>query len=94
MFTIRNYSDLNDLLGEGWHLRVANTNGDFSHVIIETIQFYMMCPRPLLDFEVAGRTTESLEFTPFYTEQPTALVFQFVKKDGNKRELISFINTA
>ena len=46
-YTIRNYSDLDDLLGEGWHLRVNNINGDFSHVIIETIRFYMLCPRSL-----------------------------------------------
>jgi len=52
----------------------------------------MMHPRPLLDFEVTGRTTDDLEFISFYTEQPTALVFQFVKKDGNKRESASFIN--
>ena len=92
-FTLRNYCDLDDLLGEGWHLRVANANGDFSHVILETIRYYMMRPKPLLDFEPRGRTDlEEIELVPFYTEQPTMIVFQFVKKDGNRRELVSFMN--
>ena len=91
-YTISNYCDLNSLLGEGWHLRVTNTNGDFCHVILETIRFYMMRPRPLLDFEARGRTAEDMELVPFYTEQPTALVFQFVKKDGNRRQLVAFTN--
>ena len=92
-YTLRNYNDLDDLLGESWHLRISNTNGDFSYVIIETIRFYMLHPRSLMDFEAQGETIDDLKFTPFYTEQPTALVFQFVKKDGNKRELVSFINS-
>ena len=42
----------------------------------------MMRPKPLLDFEPRGRT-EQIELVPFYTEQPTVIVFQFVKTDGN-----------
>ena len=80
--------DIDDLLGEGWLLRVANTNGDFSHLIL---RYYMRCPTPLLNFEPRGRT-EEIELVPFYTEQPTVIVFQFVKTDGNRRELISFMN--
>ena len=72
-------------------MSVANTNGDFSYVILETICYYMMRPNPLLDFEPRGRT-EEIELMPFYSEQPTVIVFQFVKTDGNRRELISFIN--
>ena len=52
----------------------------------------MMCPRPLLDFEARGRSAKDIELVPFYTEQPTALVFQFVKKDDNRRELVAFTN--
>ena len=40
-YTIRQYSDLNELLGDRWHIRIVNSNGDFSQVLLETIRFYL-----------------------------------------------------
>jgi len=92
MYTITQHDELGEILGEGWHYRVANTSGDLSFAALETIRFYWMQPRSLLYFQVTlGRSKDNLQFTPFYTEQPKALVFKFVRKDSNKRGLIFFI---
>jgi len=95
MYTITQYNELDKLLGGGWHYRVANTSGDFSFAVLETIRFYWMQPRSLLDFQVTSdRREDNLQFTPFYTEQPKVLVFKFVRKDRNKKGLISFIQSS
>ncbi len=91
VYTIANYKDLDDLLGEQWHMRVANVFGDFSYAILTTIRFYLTRPRPLLDFKVSEGSAGELEFVPVYTEQQMALVFQFVRGDGNKRKLTDFL---
>jgi len=49
-YGIKEYKDLNELLGEQWYLRVANVNGDFSYAILQTIQIHVFYPKPLLDF--------------------------------------------
>ena len=50
--TIRQYSDLNELLGDRWYIRIVNSNGDFSQVLLETIWFYLTRPKPILDYDV------------------------------------------
>ena len=37
-YTIRQYSDFNELLSKQWFMRV---NGDFSYATLETIRFFM-----------------------------------------------------
>ena len=83
-YTIRQYSDFNELLGEQWFMRVSNINGDFSYATLETIRFYIMEPKSLLDFSVTKSSTGEVELSPFYNPQPPTLVFKFVRKDGIK----------
>jgi len=87
LYTIKEYSDFNELLGEQWFMRIYNVNGDFSYALKETIRFYIMQPKSLLDFSVTRSTAGDIELSPFYTPQPSTLVFTFVRKDGNKRNL-------
>ena len=77
------YSDLDELLGKRWHIRVVNVNGDFSYAILETIRFYLTQPRPLLDIDFKQNGTDELEFVPVYSEQQKSIVFMFVRGDGN-----------
>ncbi len=90
VYTVEEYNDLDELLGERWHIRVANIYGDFSYVILSTIRFYLTQPAPLLDFDVRQHDTE-LQFEPFYLPQQMALVFQFVRGDGNKHKLTQLL---
>ena len=91
VYTISQYNNFNDLLGDHWHIRIANSNGDFSLVMLETIRFYVTEPKSLLDFNVTKTSTGELSLTPFYTQQQLSLVFQFVKQDGNKRQLLELL---
>ena len=90
-YTVVKYSDLDELLGERWHIRVVNVNGDFSYAILETIRFYLTQPRPLLDMDFKQNSTGELELVPFFTEQQKTIVFTFVRGDGNKNKLKEFL---
>ena len=41
-YTVKAYADLNHLLGNGWHFRGLNANGDYSYIVLNTID-YMHC---------------------------------------------------
>ena len=99
-YGIKNYKDLDELFGEQWHVRIVNVNGDFSCALLNTIQFYAMQPKPILDFNVNTYTTHAaslpanteLTFVPYFTPQQPTVVFQFVKVDGGKCQLIDLLN--
>ena len=38
-YKIRKFIDLNSLLGNNWHFRGLNSNGDYGYVILETVEF-------------------------------------------------------
>ena len=40
VYTITQYSDFNDILGDNWHFQVVNEAGDFSYAILESIAFH------------------------------------------------------
>ena len=95
-YAITNFSDLNDLLGESWHIRVYNINGDFSKVVLNTVRFHAMQPKAIMDFNVTipgvisnepdtGDELRRAKLIPYFIQQPSAVVFQCVKKDGNKK---------
>ena len=90
-YGINEYSDLDELLGEQWYIRISNTSGDFSYAIKETIRYHRTQPKSLLDFDVSKDSSGCLTFSPFFIQQPTALVFQFVRGDGNKVKLAEFL---
>ena len=50
-FGISSYADLDDLLGEKWHIRITNRNGDFSYVVLSTVSFYLAAPSKMLEYE-------------------------------------------
>ena len=87
---LEQYSDIDDVLGQDWHYRVVNTSGDFSFVVLETVQFHMYTPRPILEY-TPTLTHGKLHCTPVYTEQETQLVFSFVHRNGNHRKLETFL---
>ena len=90
-YTIQDYEALADLLGEQWYLRIANTNGDFSYVILETGDFHLFQPKPLLDYSAVRDPNGSLKFQPAYIDQGHSLCFSFVHGDGNRHKLEEFL---
>lgn len=88
--TIIHYSDLDELLGERWYLRITNPMGDFSYVILKTISFHLIKCRPILDYKMLCKDDGTMNFVPVYIEQSHAVVFTFVRGDGNKSKLADF----
>ena len=76
--TIRNYSDLDSLLGANWHYRGLNSAGDFCYVIEDSIEFYLYKRRPLVQYAPDEDGTP----TKVSISRGHALVFKFVRGDG------------
>ena len=91
VYTIKKYSDLNDVFGDKWHLRIENHLGDFSYAILETISFYYSQSRPILEYEVEKGDNGMLNFIPVYIQQNNSVVFTFVRGDGNAKRLLEFL---
>ena len=49
-YKIRNFSDLNSLVGRNWHFRGLNSNGDYGYVILKSIEFYIRKSRTILEY--------------------------------------------
>lgn len=77
-YTITKFQDLNPLLGVNWHYRGININGDFCHVILNTVEFYLHRRRSLKEF-VPSADNEVREIC---RRTGDMLVFCFVKGDG------------
>ena len=92
MVTVSEYSDLDLLLGEQWHLRVFYINGDFSMAILKKIRLYTMESKPLLDFNATKTSTGDVSLDPFYIHQQLSLVFQFVGQHGSKAQLLELLS--
>lgn len=50
VYGIHQYSDLNPILGERWHIRGLNKEGDFTYAKLETVMFHLHHRKPILDF--------------------------------------------
>ena len=82
-YTIRNYSDLNSLLGCNWHFRGLNSNGDYGYVILKSVEFYIRKGRRILEYipcqptasgdGTSGSLTQSISTGTGYT-----LTFTFI----------------
>lgn len=79
-YKIRNYTDLDDVLGSSWHFRGLNVNGDYGYAVLETVDFYIHKSRSLVEFipsKVNNNTFASVTNSTGYS-----LVFSFVCNYG------------
>ena len=51
IYTIANYSDLDELLGPQWFIRGFNQNGDFCYAIMGTEHYHLRTRRQLTEFK-------------------------------------------
>ena len=49
-YRIKHYHDLTLLLGDKWHYRGFNANGDCSYAVKETVEFYLHKHRPIVEY--------------------------------------------
>ena len=76
-YKIRNFSDLNSLLGCNWYFRGLNSNGDYGYVILKSVEFYIRKSRTILEYIpcrqtgngdcTSGPQTESISTHTGYT---------------------------
>ena len=77
-YRINQYSDLDDILGKGWHFRGLNSAGDFSFVVLKTTEYYLRHRRPLCHFIPDNNGVPLKTCIP----QGYALHFTFMRGDG------------
>lgn len=80
---IARYQDLNKLLGIHWHYRGLNVNGDFSFVLLNTVEYYLCKRRSLKEYvpTQSGKVVEQCRAMGYM------LVFSFVKVNGTPDKL-------
>ena len=81
-YKIRKFIDLNSLLGNNWHFRGLNTNGDYDYVILETVEFYIRKSRPISEY-IPGPASSVVDSTVhgpchFSTDTGYTLTFTFI----------------
>ena len=91
MYTISHYNDLDELLGNQWHMRVLNINGAFSYAILSTVSFHLTRGRPLSEYEVVRNEDGTYKFQEVFLEQNSYLALNFVRGDGTKSDLNNYI---
>lgn len=79
-FKIRNYQDLNPFLGDSWHFRGLNSNGDYGYVQLETVDFCLRRSRTLVEY-YPPQSDDQLPFKSC-TDTGYVLLFCFVSNYG------------
>lgn len=74
VYTIYHYSDLEPLLGEGWHMRGINDSMNFCYVNLQTVQYHLHERKGLDHYWPDGRKTTM--------PGGHILIFRFVRMDG------------
>jgi len=86
--SIDSYSDLDGILGKGWHYRGLNDSGDFCYAIENTIDFYLHKKRRLMQYISTDDGTPSR--VPIATGY--VLVFKFIRGDGIGSQFGKLVN--
>lgn len=79
VYGINRYSDLDSLLGKGWHLRVLNRGGDFCYCHRQSVQYYLHQRKGIEEFDQEGKVFRS-------SRGGYVLVFKFVRMDGTSTQ--------
>ena len=83
-YTIKQYQDLQDILGVGWYYRGLNEHGDFCFVILRSIRFYLYQRRPIVDYQPLK---EGEQVCPKKVHHPGyMLAFDFIRGDGTRED--------
>jgi len=77
-YKLRNYADLNDLLGRDWHFRGINANGDYGYVLLDTVDFYLVKSRSFVEYIPSVMKDDTFKSVRLKTDTGYSLVFTFV----------------
>ena len=79
-YSVKAYTDLNHLLGNGWHFRGLNANGDYSYIVLNTIDYALQKSRSFVEY-LPSRVGNN-KFASSVTDTGFPLVFGFVLNYG------------
>lgn len=83
-YTIREYSDLSDILGSEWYYRGLNQHGDFCFVILRSVRYYLYKRRPIVDYKPLLDNQEGCKETVH--QAGYILAFNFVRGDSTRKD--------
>lgn len=75
---IQRYKELNPVLGPNWHYRGINAMGDYSYVILDSVEYYLYRRRGIVHYIPDGDNKPLKAVTPC----GYMLSFKFVRGDG------------
>ena len=84
IFGVKEYKDLDGLLGKGWHWRGLNQAGDFCYVVKDSVEFYLTTKRALKEFKPVSSSSDVV--TVQERDLGCSLVFKFVRGDGTAQQ--------
>ena len=79
-YRLKAYTALDHLLGKCWHFRGLNANGDYSYIVLNTINYSLQKSRSTVEY-LPSRVKNS-KFTSVVSETSFSLVFSFVVNYG------------
>ena len=80
---IRRYEELNPVLGPNWHFRGINAVGDYSYVILDSVEYYLYWCRGIAHYIPVDDDNKTLKTV---TPCGYMLSFRFVHGDGMPSE--------
>ena len=78
-YKLQNYHDLDSLLGQNWHYRGINKNGDYAFVVLSSIEFYIHRRRHITEY-CPSQSSPTLHTA----DTGYSLKFSFVRGYGNE----------
>ena len=82
VYSLSCLTKLDDLLGDGWHIRGINSAGDFCHVEPDSVRFYLKFLKLKPDFQMKEHGILMKRCFGMKSQ----LVFQFIRSDGTSQQ--------
>ena len=83
VYHLKSYQELDPLLGENWHYRGINKNGDYAFVVLNTIEYYIHKRRKITEYH-PSKSGDNVPVTQTPVQDAGyVLKFRFVRGYGN-----------
>ena len=80
-YKLQSYHDLDSLLGQNWHYRGINRSGDYTFVVLSTVEYYIYKKRNIIEY-CPSQSPDDIT-TPHTIDTGYSLKFSFVRGCGN-----------
>ena len=81
-YTLARYQDVAHLLGEDWHFRGLNINGDYAYVELKTVEFYLQKRHQMVEYFPTTNGSMVMKGSYNLGKASYVLKFKFVRNYG------------